>query len=140
MLRRTLGNVDCSYSLDDDRLAAPSDKELRALIAQCRKACPDGAHLQAVDIRFDEAGAQAIARFQGCVRISQPRQGATIVKPERYTLYDAAELVEARQRRRFYNTWQPCSVCRRSPRKHPTGRIEKEWMCRECCEGSVLKT
>lgn len=135
MTRRMLGNVDCTYALDNERLAAPSDRELRALIGQCRKACPEGAYLQAVDIRLDETSAKATGRFQGSVRVSQPRQGVGIVKPERYTLYDAAELIEAQRRRLFYNTWQPCSACGRSARRHPTGKIDGEWICRECGEG-----
>lgn len=139
MAKLSFGNVDCSYTLHGKRMYPPSDEELRLIIKACKDACPPATRLASLSIEFDQACSRTRARFEGTLELCAPRHDAPVRKPERYTLYEAAEIARMRERARFYDTWHPCETCNRNPRQHPTARIEGAWTCFECNERAFEK-
>lgn len=129
---QTVGGLPCEWHLESSRTTIPTDKELRAYIAQARRTCPEGSRLDSIVVRLWEGSAKVAARYSGITRFESERKTSSPVKPYRYTLYDAVELAEASTRRTFHNTWNSCEECRQLPYANPTKKIDGKWICYNC--------
>lgn len=129
---QTVSGLPCEWHLESSQTTVPTDKELRAYIAQARRTCPEGSRLDSIVVRLWEGTAQVAARYSGLSRFESERKTSSPAKPLNYTLYDAVELAEARIRRSFHNTWHSCSACKRSQYTNPTKKIGDEWICYRC--------